>query len=143
MTNQDQIFGPMFAMLFLTVIVWVYMFAKRIPFINSLKIQPNDLTPDMLATRSPPSVSNPSDNLKNLFEIPLLFYVSAFYLFLTHNVDVYFLVAAWLFVFFRTLHSAIHCTINRVMLRFALYAISCICLFFIIIRSAIFHFFGG
>jgi hypothetical protein len=72
---QTAIFGPFFATMFLTLVVWVYMYARRISFISANKISPNDLAaPGKLAQLSPPAVSNPSDNLKNLFEIPVIFY---------------------------------------------------------------------
>lgn len=137
---QLEIFSPVFSLMLLTMLVWVYMYAKRIPFINSLDMDANDLTPESLASLSPPSVSNPSDNLKNLFEIPPLFYVLAIYLYITSNVDQMYLWAAWGFVLFRALHSAVHCTVNIVMLRFVLYALSCVCLFFILIRAVLGHY---
>ncbi len=80
--SQSAIFGPFFATVLLTFIVWLYMYIRRIRFINKNEIQPQDLTsPNALAEMSPPEVSNPSDNLKNLFEIPVLFYVLALPLF--------------------------------------------------------------
>jgi hypothetical protein len=135
--KQTAIFAPFFLMMLLTLIVWFYMYAKRIPFIQNGKIDINRLTPAELARMSPPSVSNPSDNLKNLFEIPTLFYGVTLYLFVTHNVDAVYLAAAWVFAAFRMLHSAVHCTINIVILRFWLYAISTLVLWFMIIRAAL------
>ena len=138
--DHEQIFGPMFVLMLLTLAVWLYMYAKRIPFIQSLDLKPEELTPAELSRLSPPSVSNPSDNLKNLFEAPVLFYALALYLYVTNQVDQLFLMASWAFVLFRILHSAVHCTINIVLLRFTLYALSCTCLFFVLLRSAITHF---
>ena len=40
---QTAIFGPFFATMFLTLVVWVYMYARRISFISANKISPNDL----------------------------------------------------------------------------------------------------
>ena len=135
---QTAIFGPFFAMLFLTLLVWVYMYIRRIGFIRSNKISPRDLAvPGELARISPPEVSNPSDNLKNLFEIPVLFYGLALYLFVTNQVDAAYVGAAWTFVAFRTLHSAVHCTINIVMLRFYLYLVSALAVWFIAVRAAL------
>jgi hypothetical protein len=72
--NQLAIFSPFFATLLLTLIVWVYMYIRRIAFITSSKLSPGEFAiPGKLAQISPPSVSNPSDNFKNLFEIPILF----------------------------------------------------------------------
>src|SRR5580698_9512615 len=120
--TQTAIFGPFFAIVFLTFVVWVYMYVRRISFITSNKLSPIDLAiPGALAQLSPPAVSNPSDNLKNLFEIPVIFYALVLYLFATKQVDAVYLGAAWVFVAFRVLHSAVHCTFNLVILRFYLY----------------------
>ena len=134
--QQAAIFGPVFATVALTFIVWVYMYIRRIGFIQANDISPIDLAvPGALADRSPPEVSNPSDNFSNLFEIPVLFYALALYLFVSNQVDGVNMVAAWVFVTFRVLHSAVHCTVNIVMLRFYLYLISTLAVWFIAARS--------
>ena len=139
--DQAMIFGPFFAMIFLTLIVWVYMYVRRIGFITSNKLSPKDLAvPGELARLSPPAVSNPSDNLKNLFEIPVLFYALMLYLFATKRVDAAYVDAAWVFVAFRAMHSAVHCTFNLVMLRFYLYLFSTLAVWFIAIRAALAYF---
>ena len=109
---DTAIFTPMLAMMLLTLLVWLYMFVKRIPFLQAANIPNDELTPVKLAEISPPAVANPSDNLKNLFEVPVLFYAISLYLFVAGKVDSIYLVAAWLFVGFRVLHSAVHCTVN-------------------------------
>lgn len=138
--RQDAIFSPFFATIFLTFLVWVYMYIRRIVFISRRKIRSQDLTQSKLAQISPPNVSNPSDNLKNLFEIPILFYALILYLFITKQVDTLYVNAAWVFVVFRILHSAVHCTFNLVMLRFYLYLFATLAVWFIAIRAAFFHF---
>jgi hypothetical protein len=141
---QSAIFGPFFATIFLTLLVWVYMYVRRIHFIRSSKLSPKDMAvPGALAQLSPPAVSNPSDNFKNLFEIPVLFYALALYLFVSNQVDAAYVTAAWIFVGFRALHSAVHCTFNLVMLRFYLYLISTLAVWFIAIRAALSHFGGA
>lgn len=139
--TQAAIFGPFFATIFLTFLVWVYMYIRRISFITGSKLSPKDLAvPGALAQLSPPAVSNPSDNLKNLFEIPVIFYALALYLFATKQVDAVYVGAAWVFVFFRVLHSAVHCTFNLVMLRFYLYLFATLAVWFIAIRAALAYF---
>ena len=133
---QTAILGPVFAMVFLTFVVWVYMYARRIPFVQSLD-RTVVLTPARLAELSPPAVSNPSDNLKNLFEIPVIFYALALVLFVTGQVDAVYVGAAWVFVVFRALHSAVHCTINVIMVRFTLYLVSTLAVWFIAARAAL------
>jgi hypothetical protein len=135
---QTAIFAPMFATMLLTLAVWVYMYIRRIRFISRNRISPTDLAvPGALAQLSPPEVSNPSDNFKNLFEMPVLFYVLVLYLFVTSQVDAAYVVAAWIFVGFRALHSAVHCTINIVLLRFYLYLVSTLALWFMAARAAL------
>ena len=136
--SQTAIFGPVFAMLSLTFVVWMYLYVRRIHFITNDSLTPEQLAvPGALAELSPPEVSNPSDNFKNLFEIPVLLYVLALYLFVTSQVDTTYLIAAWVFVGFRVLHSAVHCTINIVMLRFYLYLISTVAVWFIAARAVL------
>ncbi len=139
--TQDAIFSPFFATVFLTLLVWVYMYIRRISFITSRKLSQQELSvPGTLAQISPPNVSNPSDNLKNLFEIPVLFYALVLYLFITKQVDTVYVNAAWVFVVFRALHSAVHCTFNLIMLRFYLYLFATLAVWFIAIRAALIHF---
>jgi len=141
--EQKAIFGPFFATMLLTFVVWVYMYVRRIRFITSSNLSPGDLSkPGELARLSPAAISNPSDNLKNLFEIPVLFYALALYLFVTRQVDATYVTGAWVFVAFRVLHSAVHCTINIVMLRFYLYLISTLAVWFMLARAMHAHF-GG
>jgi hypothetical protein len=139
--RQDAIFSPFFATMFLTLVVWVYMYIRRISFIIGRKISQQEISvPGTLAQISPPNVSNPSDNLKNLFEIPVLFYALVLYLFITKQVDTVYVNAAWVFVVFRILHSAVHCTFNLVILRFYLYLFATLAVWFIAIRAALIHF---
>jgi len=135
--NQSAIFAPFMTVMLLTLIVWFYMYSRRIPFLQKSKTNLNTLTPAELARISPAAVANPSDNLKNLFELPVLFYALVLYLQVTGKVDATYLVAAWIFAAFRILHSAVHCTLNIVMVRFWLYAISALALWFMVARAAL------
>lgn len=139
--EQTAIFGPFLATMLLTLVVWIYMYVRRIHFIQSRNLSPVDLAvPGRLAELSPADVSNPSDNLKNLFELPVLFYAVVLYLYATQQVDPTYVTAGWVFFSFRVLHSAMHCTWNVVMVRFYLYAIAALALWFTIVRAALAHF---
>ena len=141
--NQAAIFGPFLAMIGLVLVVWVYLYARRIPFIlGSTLTQEQMITPGVFAQLSPPAVNNPSDNFKNLFEIPVLFYALALYLFVTNQVDGAYLTAAWIFVAFRVLHSAVHCTFNNVNLRFSLYLVATLAVWYMALRAALAHWSG-
>ena len=136
--QQTAIFGPFLAMMLLTLAVWVLLFVRRIPFIRA---NPETLTdPTLLARIAPPAVANPSDNLKNLFELPVLFYALVLFLFATSQVDSTYVRAAWVFFAFRVLHSAIHCTFNHITLRFSVYLVAALALWCMVIRAALAHF---
>lgn len=138
--TQQAIFGPFFATIFLTLLVWLYMYIRRIRFIRSNNFSAKELSPLAFAQLSPSEVANPSDNLKNLFEIPVLFYALVLHLFVTQQVDTVYVTAAWVFVVFRALHSAVHCTFNLIMLRFYLYLVATLAVWFMTIRAALVYF---
>jgi hypothetical protein len=135
--DQTVIFGPLLATMLLTLVVWVYMYGRRLPFIFSNGLDARQMTPLELARVSPPGVSNPSDNLKNLFELPTVFYAVVLYLHATSQVDSAYVGAAWGFFAFRALHSLVHCTFNFIPLRFSLYVISAGALWFMVSRAAL------
>lgn len=135
--DQSLIFGPVFAVLVLTILVWLVMFARRIPWIQSQELGPEQFKPGEFEKLQPDAVLNPSSNFKNLFEIPVLFYVFAVYVYATGSVDTIYLYGAWLFALTRYMHSFIHCTFNHVMMRFVVYLIGCLTLFFMIGRASV------
>jgi hypothetical protein len=135
--KQSAIFGPFLTVMLLTLIVWFYMYSRRIPLLQKSRTDLNTLTAAELARISPPAVANPSDNLKNLFELPTLFYALVLYLSVTNKVDGTYLIAAWVFAAFRILHSAVHCTVNIVMVRFWLYCVAALALWFMVVRAAL------
>lgn len=133
--DQAVIFKPFLATMVLTIVVWIYMYVRRLYFIYANNLDAKKMTPGELARVSPPSVSSPSDNLKNLLELPTIFYAVVLFLFATHNVDVIYLNLAWGFVAFRILHSAVHCTFNFIPLRFVLYVVSALALWCMVVRA--------
>ena len=140
MMKQEANFSPFFGAIFLTFLVWIYVYVRRIRFISNLKISAKDLAaPGKLAQISPAEVSNPSDNFKNLFEVPVLFYALLLYLYVTKQADIVYVNAAWVFVAFRLFHSIVHCTFNLIMLRFYLYLFATCAVWFIAIRAALAH----
>lgn len=134
--DQAVIFQPFLATMLLTLVVWVYMYGRRLPFIFAKGLDSRQMTPAELARVSPPPVANPSDNLKNLFELPTVFYAAVLYLYVTNQVDAQYIAAAWGFFLFRVLHSIVHCTFNFIPLRFVLYVISAGALWFMVVRTA-------
>jgi hypothetical protein len=135
------IFGPFFGMLLLTFVVWVYLYVRRLAFIKANRIDAQQLTTPVRGEQIiPEKVSYPSYNFRNLFELPVVFYVLCLFLYVTQVVDEVYVIAAWGFFGLRVLHSLIHCTINIVMLRFIAYMAGALTLWFMVARAAIGYF---
>ena len=67
---------PLLAQVFLTFVVWFYLYALRIPEIRSKGIDLKDLKDRAESHRLLPVSAAASNNLKNLFEMPVLFYAA-------------------------------------------------------------------
>lgn len=136
--NNEQILAPMLGMMVLTAVVWFVLYARRIPAMRQAGVPAQEYTtPDKGATLLPEAVSYPSNNFKNLFELPVLFYALCIYLFVTESVQAADVYAAWLFFGFRGVHSAIHCTVNIVIARFAAYFAAALALWFMLARAVL------
>jgi hypothetical protein len=114
------IFWPAVAMAALTFVVWVRMYLVRIGQMKRERIHPQAVaTSAQSAARL--TESNSADNFRNLFELPVLFYLALVVAAQTAQVTSITLTLAWLFVALRIAHSAIQCSYNRVYHRFYVY----------------------
>lgn len=139
--NADAIFGPFLALMLLTLVVWVVMYVRRLAFLYANKVDTRELTtPERGAAIIPESISYPAHNLRNLFELPVVFYALCLYLYLADRVDATFVIAGWVFFAFRIVHSLIHSTVNIVMLRFLIYMAGALTLWFMVLRAALEYF---
>ncbi|MEP6483846.1 MAG: MAPEG family protein [Rudaea sp.] len=111
------IWWPAVAMVALTCIVAVYMFRRRVAQMKSERIHPQSLATSR-AMLEKMTDSGPADNFRNLFEVPVLFYLGLVVAAQTGQVNALTLSLAWLFVATRIAHSYVHCTSNRVRYRF-------------------------
>ncbi len=136
--NRDLILQPMLGTMLLTAVVWFVMYAKRIPAMKKAGVPVQAYTtPDKAVELLPEAVNNSANNLKNLFELPVLFYGLCLFVYVTGAVDTGYVIAAWLFFAFRVVHSFVHCTSNIVMLRFYLYSAGAFALWFMLGRAVV------
>ena len=136
MFDQSAIFMPVLSTLLLGFFVWITLFAVRFKAIAANKVSPDQLvTPELITKALPVAANNPANNFKNLFEVPVIFFVLCFYLHATNNVDSLYVNAAWVFVAFRYIHSAIQCSYNNVGHRFLAYLVSCLTLWAMLLRA--------
>lgn len=113
---------PALVLIGLTSIVWTIMYVQRLRFLFANRIPPDRLaTPELVSSVIPERINRPSNNLKNLFELPVIFYFLCCAAVVLAPNDPMLAKLAWTFVLLRIVHSAIHCTVNIVAYRFAAY----------------------
>jgi hypothetical protein len=119
---------PMAAMVALTAIVWVRLYFERIGEMRERRIRPQAVATsrEMAAALTR---TQAADNLRNLFEIPVLFYALCLAVTSVGGATPLLVDGAWAYVVLRAVHSLIHCSYNRVMHRFATYVASTALLF--------------
>ncbi len=119
--DTRAIFFPALAMAALTCAVWLRMLQMRIGQMRRERIHPQAVaTSAQAAARL--TDSRAADNFRNLFELPVLFYLAlAIAALVGLGGDTATLALAWAFVGLRIVHSAIQCSYNKVMHRFYAY----------------------
>jgi hypothetical protein len=112
-----RILAPAFAMVALTTVVMFCMFFERTRQMRAERIHFREIpSSSQMAARFVDTRA--ADNYRNLFEMPVLFYLALLVAALTGLVTPVSLGLAWAYVALRAVHSAIHCGYNRVLHRF-------------------------
>ena len=125
---NPSIILPVIALVLLTAVVWVRLYVERIRELKQRRIDPQSLATSASAGQTMQRVQA-SDNFRNLFEVPVLFYALCAVLASAQHVSSFFVIGAWVYVALRCIHSFIHLTYNRVIHRFAVYVLSTVILF--------------
>ena len=118
---------PLLAMFLLVCLVAATMLRRRIAFykLNRVHPQKTATSAQMAAVMSD---SRAPDNFRNLFELPVMFYVATLTIYAAGLICMPHLILAWGYVIARYAHSFIHCTSNVVMHRFYAFLASCVLL---------------
>lgn len=122
MTNH-AIYLPALAMVALSFVVLGVMFSRRVAQMKRDRIHPQAVATSKQAAERYSDVA-PADNFRNLFEMPVLFYLAVVVAAQTGQTGTTVLALAWAYVGLRVVHSAIHCGYNKVMHRFRAFALS-------------------
>ena len=139
---QPNFIQPILGMIGVTAGVWGWMYVKRLSYLSHQNIDPQSInTPPKMFELLPDSVQYPADNFKNLFEMPVIFYVVCLCGELLRYQGVplpaWLYTAAWALVILRATHSLIHCSYNKVMHRFSVYMLLCLVLWTMVIKIAL------
>jgi hypothetical protein len=135
-----DILQPVVALLAWTMVMWVWMYATRIPAMLAAGIDAKGMvgsTGASLRAQLPDTVSWKADNYNHLHEAPTLFYAVAIVLAIIGQGDGFNTTLAWAYVGLRVLHSIVQATFNKVAVRFALFALSSLALMALILHAGI------
>lgn len=135
MLFTESMWWPLLTMVALVCLVWVRLYQIRLSEMRRSRVHPQALASAADTARLLKDV-RASDNFRNLFELPVLFYPAALVAMFFNINDGLALVLAWGFVIGRVVHSLVHCTYNRVMHRFMAYALSTVFLWALWVRLA-------
>ena len=130
---------PVIALAGWTMVMWLWMYATRIPAMNAARVVPDDLARNptlSLDALLPANTQWKAHNYNHLHEAPTVFYAVAIVLAIIGQGDGLNAQAGWAYVVLRVIHSIIQATVNKVNLRFGVFALSSFCLMFLVARAA-------
>lgn len=122
MTNAQHLVAACGAMALLVAIVGLRLLAVRVGEMRAKRIHPQAAATSVQMAARLERVQA-ADNFRNLFEVPVLFYTLVAVALATGRTPDWLVTGAWCFVLLRYVHSAIHCSYNRVMHRLLAFAL--------------------
>jgi hypothetical protein len=131
-----EILKPVAALIAWSLVMWLWMYATRIPAMQKAKLVLDPtIPPGQLMSGLPADVRWKADNYNHLMEQPTIFYAVALLLAIIGLGDGLNAWIAWAYVGLRVVHSLVQVTINLIVLRFAVFALSTLCLFALTIHA--------
>lgn len=130
MTISVQLLGPVIALVAWTLVMWIWMYATRLPAMRAanMKSDPNAPRGEQMSLL-PPHIRWKADNYNHLMEQPTIFYALAIALALLDVNSQASVTLAWAYVVLRVIHSLVQALVNKIELRFVLFVLSNIPLF--------------
>jgi len=127
MNTIAEIMQPIAALAAWTMVMWVWMNITRIPAMSAAKVDADELVRQggqSLDQLLPAKTQWKAHNYNHLHEAPTVFYAVALALALIGQGDGLNATLAWAYVGLRIVHSLVQATINKVMIRFLIFALS-------------------
>lgn len=130
MHSFSPILTPVLTLIAWTLVMWIWMYATRIPAIRAAGIKLDAQKPKgEQMNLLPPDVRWKADNYNHLLEQPTIFYALALSLALMgegHGANLW---LAWGYVALRILHSLFQALVNKIEIRFVIFVLSTLMLF--------------
>ncbi len=138
--ENNAILGPVAALALWSMVMWVWMYATRIPAMSRAKIDAAKMvggTGKGLDDVLPQDVQWKAHNYNHLMEQPTVFYAVALALAIGGMGGGLNAQIAWAYVALRIVHSLIQATVNRVMWRFGIFALASLALLALCVHAFI------
>ena len=132
------ILQPVVALAAWTMAMWFWMYATRIPALGAAKVDLDAMVRDpetSLDDVLPVGVQWKAHDYNHLHEAPTVFYAITITLAVIGQGDGLNAQLGWAYVALRVIHSIIQATINKVKVRFALFAMSSLVLITLVVRA--------
>jgi hypothetical protein len=134
----SPILAPLIVLVIWTLVMCVWLYVTRIPALKKHAIVYDPERPsEEFHARLPAQVRWKADNYDNLLEQPTLFYAVALTLAFLHAGSGFNAGLAWAYVVLRIAHSLVQALINKVMIRFALFAAASVVLGIMTVDTAL------
>ncbi len=132
--NSSLIFWPVLTQIALTIVGYMLMGVRKA---EALRTDNVDLTKTALDNDAwPDYVVQVNNNVRNQFQLPVLFYVLCFVFYSIDAVGITVLSLSWVFVVSRIIHAYIHMTTNYVPARFRVFLIGFVIMIIMTIFAA-------
>ncbi len=139
---KSEILHPVVALAAWTMVMWIWMYATRLPAMGRAKIDAAKMVGstgrglrDDLVAAGEVKASWVADNYNHLHEAPMVFYVVALVLAMIGQGDGLNAMIAWGYVGLRVAHSLVQVLWNRVVARFLLFALSSLALIALVLHA--------
>ena len=126
---------PVLALVAWTFVMWIWMYATRIPAMQKANIDVTELGRTGAPLVLPPEVARVADNYNHLHEQPTIFYALALATQMIGAGDSVNVGLAWTYVVIRVAHSLVQATVNVIPLRFLLFALGSLALMVLLVRT--------
>lgn len=139
---ESSILEPVVALAAWTMIIWIWMYATRLPAMGRAGIDGTKMVGssagalrDALVAKGEEKASWVADNYNHLHEAPTIFYAVCLVLAMVGQGENLNATIAWAYVGLRVAHSLVQIFSNRVIIRFALFALSSIALIMLVAHA--------
>jgi hypothetical protein len=134
---MDNILTPMLALVCWTLVMWIWLYATRLPAMQTAGIDPAKMKEKRELDVLPKKVRQVADNYNHLHEQPVIFYALVVYSHLVGVADPINVGLAWAYFGFRVAHSLFQALVNYVPVRFVLFSLATIMLFALAVRNVL------